>query len=168
MYLTGDFHQKEATARALRELKANGFGSDDLAVFSDEPVEFPHGVLDRPSRMSLGVVVGAITFCLLATGFVYFTQYSYPLITGGMPLFSFWATGVVFYEMTMLGAILTAFVWFLTESGLLRRDHKAPIPAIEPGVICLRVRCRPNQADEVSGSLKRVGANNVRKAGDAA
>jgi hypothetical protein len=166
VYLTGDFQQKEATVQALRELKAKGFGPGDLDVFSDEPVEFPRGVLDHPSRMSLGVVAGAITFCLLAMGFVYFTQHNYPLITGGMPLFSFWATGVVFYEMTMLGAILTTFIWFVMESGLLRRNRKAPVPAIEPGVICVRVRCQPDQVENASRFLERAGANNVRKIED--
>jgi Protein of unknown function (DUF3341) len=166
VYITGDFQQKEASVHALRELKAKGFGARDLDVFSDEPLEFPPGVLDRPSRMSLGVVTGAISFCFLATGFVYFTQYNYPLITGGMPLFSFWGTGVVFYEMTMLGAILTTFIWFITESGLLRRDRKPPVPAIEPGVICVRVRCQPDQVDGASRSLEREGAHNVRKIED--
>jgi len=168
VFLTGDFHQKEAAVGALRELKANGFGSDDLDVFSDEPLEFARGVLERPTRMSLAVVTGAITFCLLAVGFVYFTQYNYPLITGGMPLFSFWATGVVFYELTMLGAIITTFVWFLRESRLLRRGRKAPVPVVEPGSIYLRVRCGPNQADEVSGLLKRAGADGVKQNRDAA
>jgi hypothetical protein len=163
VYLTGDFQQKEATVQALRELKAKGFGPGDLDVFSDEPMEFPRGVLDRPSRMSVGVVAGAITFCLLATGFVYFTQHNYPLITGGMPLFSFWATGIVFYEMTMLGAILTTFIWFVMESGLLQRTRKAPVPAVEPGVICVRVRCQPDQVENASRLLERAGANNVRK-----
>jgi Protein of unknown function (DUF3341) len=167
VFLTCDFHQKEATVRAVQELKANGFGLDDIDVFSDEPLEFPRGVFERPTRMSLAVVTGAITFCLLSVGFVYFTQYNYPLITGGMPLFSFWATGVVFYELTMLGAIMTTFVWFLRESGLMRRGHRAPVPAIEPGLIYLRVRCGPNQTNEVAGLLKRAGANNVTEDRDA-
>jgi hypothetical protein len=166
MYLTGDFREKEATVQALRELKGIGLDPNDLDVFSDEPLAFPRGVLERRTRMSRAVVTGAISFCLLTVGFVYFTQYNYPLITGGMPLFSFWATGVIFYEMTMLGAILTAFTWFLTESGLLRRHRKAPIPAIEAGVICVRVRCQPDQADHAVRCLERAGANNVRKIED--
>ena len=137
-------------------------------MFSDEPLELPRGVLDRSSRMSLGVVAGAIAFCSLAIGFVFFTQYNYPLITGGMPLVSFWATGVVFYEMTMLGAILTAFFWFLAESGLLRRDRKAPVPVLEPGMICVRLHCQPDQADAAGSYLERAGAINVRKIGDPA
>jgi hypothetical protein len=166
VYLTADFQHRETSLKALRELKLKGFGAWDLDVFSDEPIELPRGVLDRPSRMSLGVVAGAISFCLLAIGFVYFTQYNYPLITGGMPLFSFWGTGVVFYEMTMLGAILTTFIWFLAESGLLRRGRKAPVPAVEPGVICVRVRCQPAQVDDTSRFLEREGANNIRKIED--
>jgi Protein of unknown function (DUF3341) len=165
VYLTGDFQQKEATVQALRELAAKGFGPSDLDVFSDEPLELPCGVLDRPSRMSFGVVAGAVTFCLLAIGFVYFTQYNYPLITGGMPLFSFWATGVIFYEMTMLGGILTTFIWFLLESGLLRRSRKAPVPTLEPGMICIRLRCQPDQVDAATSYLERAGAINVQKIG---
>jgi ActD protein len=168
VFLTGDFRQKEATAQAIGQLKSNGFGLDELDVFSDEPLNFERGVLERPSRMSFAVVTGAITLCLLTVGFVYFTQYNYPLITGGMPLFSFWATGVVFYELTMLGAILTAFGWFLRESGLLRRGRGAPVPAAKPGFIYLRVRCTPNQADEIRALLKRAGANDITEVRDAA
>ena len=74
--------------------------------------------------MSLGAVSGAVLLGLLTIGFVSYTQHNYPLVTGGMPIFSFWATGAVFYELTMLGAILTTFVWFLWESGVLRRQAK--------------------------------------------
>ncbi|MFL6350871.1 MAG: quinol:electron acceptor oxidoreductase subunit ActD [Bryobacteraceae bacterium] len=168
MYLTGHFQYKEGTFQALRELAARGFAPSDVAVFSDEPIEFPRGVLDRPNRMSLGVVAGAITFCLLTIGFVYFTQHNYPLITGGMPLFSFWATGVIFYEMTMLGAILTTFVWFLVESGLLRRNRKEPVPTIEAGMICVRLHCQPDQVNDAATYLERAGAIQVRRIGDPA
>ena len=162
MFLRGDFEKKASVIQALRQLRANGFAESEIDVFSDEPVEFPSGVLDRGSRMSLTVVTGAITLCLLAIGFVYFTQHNYPLITGGMPLFSFWATGVIFYELTMLGAIVTTLICFLLESGLLRRDRR-PVPAIEPGVICIRVQCRPDQADETRRVLERAGANIIAR-----
>jgi hypothetical protein len=168
VYLAGDFQDKKFAAQAIGELKINGIGPDDLDVFSDEPVEFQSGVLDRPSHMSLAAVTGAVTVCLSTIGFVYFTQHDYPLITGGMPLFSPWATGVVFYELTMLGAIVTTFLWFLKESGLLRRGRRAPVPAVEPGVICLRVHCGSDQADTVRRFLERSGAGNVRTIGTTA
>jgi hypothetical protein len=118
--------------------------------------------------MSFAVVAGAVIFFILATGFVYFTQYNYRLVTGGMPIFSFWSTGVVFYEMTMLGAILTTAGWFVWESGLLRRDKRIPVPAVEPEAICLRIRCASEQFEDAASILKKNGALNVAKLEQAA
>ena len=166
MFLAGDFLDQQAAIRALVELKANGFTAIDIAVFSDEPVEIPREVLHRSSHMSLAAVTGAITSCLLAIGFVYFTQLNYPIVTGGMPIFSFWATGVVFYELTMFGAIITTFFWFLRESGLLRRNRRPPAPHVEPGIISLRVDCRPDREEAVRNSLESAGAKDIRTLGD--
>jgi hypothetical protein len=162
MYLAADFEEKESTIRALKNLKSKGFGPDDLDLYSDEPVELPRGVLDRPSRMSFIVVSGALTFLLLTISFVYFTQHNYPVVTGGMPLFSPWATGVVFYELTMLGAIVTTVIMFLKEGGLLRWKRPQAVPVIEPDVICLRVQCRSEQAANVREWLTAEGGRNVR------
>ena len=167
MFLAGDFAQREAAVRAVLALKASGSAPADFAVFSDEPLDFPRDVLSRPSHMSLAVVIGAITSCLLVIAFVYYTQRSYPIVTGGMPIFSFWATGVVFYELTMFGAIVTTFFWFLRESGLLQRGRRPPVPRLGPGIICLRVECRPDQADSVRHALESAGGGNVRALGDA-
>lgn len=168
MFLAGDFLEAEAVARAVVDLKANGFTPEELAVFSEEPVEFPRDVLYRPSHMSLAAVIGAILSGLLAIAFVYFTQHNYPIITGGMPTFSFWATGVIFYELILLGGIITTFVWFLGESGLLRRRSRAPALLIEPGRIGLRIACDPNRSDAVREVLGRAGAENIRTLGDPA
>jgi len=163
LYLTGTFADKGKAIQAINQLKENGYGPQDLTVFSDEPIEFPRGVLDRKSRMSLVVVSGAATFLVLAVALVYFTQYDYPLVTGGMPIFSVWPTAIVFYEMTMLGAILSTLCWFIWESGLLRRDKSIPVPAIEPEMICLRVRCAPGGYEAAVTLLEKAGAQHVAK-----
>src|SRR5205807_2099357 len=129
-----------------------------------EPVEFPRGVLDRPSRMSLAAVLGAIALGLLATALVYWMQHNYKLVTGGMPLFSFWATGVITYETTMLGAIVATFAWFLWESGLIRKRGKsAPVPALEPGSMCLRVRCHAEDAARTIETMRQAGAVDIEQ-----
>ena len=163
VYLTGEFRDQELLIGAIRSLRASGFEIDALDLFSAEPVELPRGVLDRPSRMSLVSVVGAIGFGALATGFVGYTQHDYKLITGGMPVFSLWATGVITYEMTMLGAIVMAFAWFLWESGLIRKRVPAPVPRVEPGSICLRVRCRVEQAAQATETMRRNGAVDIER-----
>lgn len=167
MYVIGEFREKERVTTAIRALRASGLTAAELDVFSEEPVEFPRGVLDRPSRMSLGSVSGAIAFGVLATGFIYWTQHNYRLVTGGMPVFSFWATGVITYEMTMLGAIVATFAWFLWESGILRRrDRSAPIPTVDPGSICLRVRCAGPHSAQAVEAMQRAGAIGVERRED--
>lgn len=165
MFFAAEFRDEEGVVRALRDLKSDGCGSDDIAIFSDEPIEFPRDALHRPSHMSFVVVMGAITLCLLTIGFVYFTQHNYPIVTGGMPTFSLWATGVIFYELTMLGAIVTTFLWFIYESGLLRRGPRKPAPSVEPGIIVLRVECDTNRSDAVYHLLQSAGAVNIRTLG---
>ena len=167
MHVIAEFREKEAVRRAIDSLRAAGSGPQDLDIFSEEPVELPRGVLDRPSRMSLVSVLGAILFGGLATAFVSFAQHNYRLITGGMPVFSFWATGVITYEMTMLGAIVSTFAWFLWESGLIRkRDRSAPVPEVAPGSICLRVRCSSEQAAPAIETMRRAGAISIKRRGE--
>jgi hypothetical protein len=164
MYLIGEFHQTDFVAAAIRSLRADGIAAGDVDLFSHDPVELPPGVLDRPSRMSLVSVLGAIMFGLTATTFVYWAQHNYKLTTGGMPIFSFWATGVITYEMTMLGAILATFTWFLWESGLLRkRDRSAPVPKVVPGSICLRVCCPAERSVFVTDAMRRAGAAGIER-----
>jgi hypothetical protein len=163
MYLTGEFPDRESAVAALHSLKARGVEQEDLEVFATEPPDLPPGVLDRPSRMSFYAVCGAAATGSLATLFVYFTQHHYPLVTGGMPVFSFWATGVITYEMTMLGAIASTFVLLLWESGLLRWRDRSPVPAVEPGSTYVRVRCQDREVAETGECLYRAGAVRVEK-----
>ena len=52
MFLTAEFTDADSVVRAITALRAHGFTADQIDVFSTEPVELPHGVLDRPSHMS--------------------------------------------------------------------------------------------------------------------
>ena len=166
MHLFGEFREREAVREAINSLRAAGISTADLDLFSEEPVELPRGVLDRPSHMSLAAVVGAILVGGLVTAFIAWAQHNYKLITGGMPIFSFWATGVITFETTMLGAIVTTFVCFLWESGLIRkRDATAPVPIVPPESICLRVRCSVDEAVGATERMRRAGAIAIQRVG---
>jgi hypothetical protein len=164
VYVTAEFRQLAAAAAAIRGLRESGWGPADLDLFSEEPVLLPRGLLDRPSHMSLVSVLGAIALGSAATGFVYYSQHDYALVTGGMPIFSFWATGVITYEMTMLGAMVATFAWFLWESGLLRkRDKSVPVPLVDPGAMRLRVRCDASQAARAGEIMSGAGAIQIER-----
>ncbi len=71
-------------------------------------------------------------------------------------------------RMTMLGAVLATFGWFLWESGLIRkRDRTKPVPIVPPGSICLRVRCGTEQATKVAEVIQRSGALGIERRGEA-
>ena len=167
MYLIAEFREKDGVRAAIERLRAGGVSPDDLDIFSEEPLELPKRVLDRPSHMSLASVLGALAAGCLATVLVYWAQHNYKLITGGMPIFSFWATGVITYEMTMLGAIVTTFLAFLWESGLIRkRDASAPVPEVPPESICLRLRCPVEDSAPATEIMHRAGALWVERKGE--
>jgi len=159
-----DFREQSQLEAAIQGLKAAGIEADDMDVFSEEPVELHRGILDRPSHMSLVSVLGAIIGGGLATAGVYAAQHNYRVMTGGMPVFTFWGTGVITYETTMLGAVLATFGWFLWESGLLRkRDKTIPVPAVLPGVMCLRVRCFDPHMTRARQILDSAGATEIAR-----
>jgi hypothetical protein len=152
MLLTTEFRETHAAAAAIEALASEGFDKRSMEVFSTEPVEFEPGVLDRRSHMSVLAVAGAIFNTFLATVFMFWTQRDYPLVTGGMPLTSYWAVGVIIFEMAMAGAIAGTVLAFVWESGLLRGARRQPVPKLRDDSIILRVRCdgpRASQAREV-------------------
>jgi hypothetical protein len=70
--------------------------------------------------------------------------------------------------MTMLGAVVSTFGWFLWESGLIRkRDRSAPVPEVDPGSICLRVRCRAEEAAMAGEAMSRSGAIGIMRRSEA-
>lgn len=163
-YLLSEFRDRSSLVTAIRSLRASGVSPADLDIFSEEPVEVPRGMLDRPSHMSLVAVLGAILLGTAATAFLWWSQNNYALVTGGMPIFSFWGTGVITYEMTMLGAVFATFGYFLWESGLIRkRDKTAPVPAVQPECMCLRVRSASDDLTKPTELLRAAGATSVEK-----
>jgi hypothetical protein len=159
IYVLAEFVEKDQLIRGIQALKAAGASTENIDLFSEEPVELRRGILDRPTKMSLVSVLGAAVFGGLATTFVWWAQHNYAVNTGGMPTYSPWATGVISYEMTMLGAALATFGWFLWESGLMRKhDRTAPVPEAAPGSVVLRLRCDGEQGERFAGLLEQAGA----------
>jgi hypothetical protein len=163
MFLTAEFLKPEPVASGVSALLLAGFGKDEIDIFSDKPVELPSGLLDRPGRTSLFAVLGAMINGGLATGFVFYTQHDYPLITGGMPLVSGWATGVISWELAMAGAVAGTVLAFVWQAGLLRRRKGGPPPPLKEGSIFLQVRCSEHSAATAAECLSRAGAAEIVK-----
>ena len=158
MIISAEFHDPQAVGPAIVSLKQYGLGGDQIEVYSAKPLELGPGVLDRPSRMSLIAVLAGVCSGSAVTAFMVYTQLDYPLVTGGMPLTSGWATGVVTFEITMAGAILATALMFLWESGLLRGGGRLRAPKVTANEVVVRFQCTEAVAGPVVDSLQRSGA----------
>ena len=121
------FNTPKEAAEAAEELRFVDPGST-VTVLSAEPI---HSEIERESgrRKSLiglfaiaGGVVGAIVAVLLTV----FTSKKMDLVTGGMPVVAPWAFGIIVFEMTALGAVLSTLGRMILEAGLLRRRRSLP------------------------------------------
>lgn len=110
---------REAIA-ALRELKRKGVPASSITVMSSEPL---HLETDGAPKSRIGGF--AIAGGLFGAGFglllTIWTSRQVGLVTGGMPIVSPWAFGIIVFELTALGAILATLVRMIHEAGLARR-----------------------------------------------
>jgi len=169
----GLYPDPDSAERALDSLRGAraelGFAPRDIAVISSEPFEgygFSRGVDERdhktimPWLAALGGALGGFTGLEFAT----LTQNAYPLATGGMPLAPLWTNGIITYELTMLGAILTTLVTLAVSAGLPNPRAKLYDPEVSDGNILVGVidpsdRSRP----ALSKLLLDAGAAKVRE-----
>jgi len=159
MIINAVFRNVEQVSGAIALLRQYGTNANQMEIFSSKPVELKPGVLDRTSKMSLIAVLAAIFVGSLVTTFIYYTQRDYPLVTGGMPLTSGWATGVVTFELTMAGAILGTVFMFIWESGLMKKS-RCPAPDLPESGMILQIECDAD-VDTVVNMLQGCGAMDV-------
>jgi hypothetical protein len=158
--LKAEFTDAGAVEAVVLALKSDGAAPEQIELFSSRPVEFKPEVLARPSRMSLFAVVGAILNGSLATAFMYYTQLDYPLVTGGMPLTSGWATGVITFELTMAGAVAGTVVALLREGRFFRQSKDAP-EQMQEDTVYLLVEHAENAAQRTQEIVQRNGGQVV-------
>ncbi len=157
-----------AAERAVEGLRRAGIKAGDIAVISSEPFEghmFFHRDHETPMPWlaALGGAVGGISGYLLAS----LTQRSYPLPTGDMPIVALWPTGVVMYEMTMLGAILATVFTLLISARIPNWRKQLYDREISDGMILVgatnlseasRIEVDRVLHEASGGSVKEVGA----------
>jgi hypothetical protein len=108
---------------------------------------------------ALGGIVGGSFGYWLAS----FTQRAYPLNTGSMPIVTSWTNGIVIYELTMLGAILTTLVTLLITAGLPNYKPRLSDPEIWTGKILVGVTDPPEGARAaLEAKFRQAGAVAVK------
>lgn len=161
-YLHAEFRTHGALAEAIEALAANGVSKGEMEIYSRRPVETDPPLLPRRSRISMGAVLGAIAAGAGATALMFRTQLAYPLVTGGMPITSGWATAVVTFEATMAGAVLATALLMAWEAGLVPGRRSVPVPDLPDEGAVLQVGCSSGpEAEAVQDLLAQAGAIRV-------
>ncbi len=159
-YLHAEFPRPEDAVAAISGLAEEGVPRGAMELYSLRPVEIHPSPLPRRSRMSLTAVLAGIAGGGVATALMYWAQRDYPLVTGGMPINSGWATGVVTFETTMAGAVVGIFAALLWESGLLRGGGRRPVPRLPDEGVVLQI-ARGQGAAAMAERLRQAGATAV-------
>lgn len=121
--LLAEFEEGEALLEAARRAHAAGYRQ--MNGYSPFPV---HGLSQalgqRPTRLPLLVLIGGIVGGVAGYFMLYYASVvSYPINVGGRPLHSWPAFIPITFEMTVLGAALTAFLGMLALNGLPHPYH---------------------------------------------
>lgn len=165
----GLFSDPRAAEQGLKQLQNAGVRSGDILVMSSEPFEeyeFAHA--DRSTPMpwiaALGGLVGGASGYILA----WYTQVAYPshIVSGGMPLVSKWPSGIVTYELTMLGAIVTTVITLLITARLLRWKFDIYDPEVSLGKILIGVvDPAADSRVDFESRLRSAGAEKIKGTG---
>jgi hypothetical protein len=165
----GLFSTSDAARNALAALRTGspdlGIKKDSIIVISSEPLEGQGlGWDEQRSRMPWLAVLGGLAGGATGYALASFTQRAYPLPTGGMPIVAPWPTGIVVYELTMLGAILTTIVTFLITARLPRYRDRIYDPEVSYGKILVGVAAAGRDLGaKVTQRLYEQGAEQVKE-----
>jgi hypothetical protein len=135
-----------------------------IVLMSCEPLEEDgFGWEQQRTPMPWLAVLGAFVGGACGYALAAFTQRTYPLPTGGMPIVAMWPTGIIMYELTMLGAIVATIVTFLIGARLPNYKKRLYDPEVTNGMILVGVadpdvECRA----ELEQQLLCAGAEQVK------
>ena len=159
----------ENAQRAIDALHAASselnFDRRQIVIVSGEPHE-GYSFADshtstRPYGWAVfGGAVGAGCGYLLTT----LTQKAYPIFTGGMSITPAWTNGIIIYELTMLGAILTTLITLLRGAGLPNFKGVIKDPEIWLGKILVGVANPPESSElGLETCLLQAGATEIKQ-----
>jgi Protein of unknown function (DUF3341) len=160
----GLFPGPRSADRAMAALEAAGVERGRLVVMAPEPFEeHAFAQADPATAMPwiavLGGLIGGTGGYLLA----WYTQTARPLVTGGMPIVAPWPTGIITYELTMMGAIVATVITLLISARLPNWKPALYDPEISHGKILIGVLDpSPDSRADIENRLRHAGAEKIK------
>jgi hypothetical protein len=145
------FNSHDEAIEAFTKLERAGVPPAQITLLSSEPVHVEAS--EDKTRIGLFAIAGGVIGAGLAVTLTVWTSHSVGLVTGGMPIVSPWPFGIILFELSMLGAILSTLGRMIYEARLLRRNSFTDYDeAIADGRVLLAV----DYADDSHAQLIRA------------
>jgi hypothetical protein len=167
--LYGLFSDPDSALQAVSALRTSSselhIKPESIRVVSAEPIEEEITASgERHSSLPWIAVAGGICGGIAGYTLAAFTQRTYPLATGGMPIVALWPTGIVIYELTMLGAILATIFTFLITARLPRYRNRIYDPEVSHGKVLVALTNTDHDLrTTLTQKLHELGAEQVKE-----
>jgi hypothetical protein len=135
-----------AAQQAVNRLRAEGFADREITVLSPQPMEdYEFGRRDKATWMWWIACGGALVGMATALGLTWVTEMSWQIDVGGLPSFAWWPNLIIFFELTMLGAIVATVATLVVTARLGRRSALYD-PQVSDGKILVGIEDPPDSA----------------------
>ena len=132
------FDTRREAVEALHELQRQGVPDSAITVMSSEPLHLE--TLHPPKTRIPGfAIVGGLLGAAFAILLTVWTSRRVGLVTGGMPIVSWWAFGIIVFELTALGAILVTLGRMIFEARLGRLTSAPADERVSQGKIVISI-----------------------------
>jgi mono/diheme cytochrome c family protein len=162
--LLGLFPEVTPASDVVEQLRQKGIPDDKVTVISGIP--YKAEMLGRPGfhgRVSCGSLSGASLGVLTAAFLTAGIFLLYPLVQGGQPIVPIPPSLIVFFEVTMLGTMWSAFFGFLWLNKLPVFKPQAYDPHITEGYIGVEVVVDEADIDQIEDIFKSSNAEYLRR-----
>ena len=147
----------QSAQQAVNRLRAAGIADRDITVISSYPMEdYEFGHMDSATWIWWIACGGGLVGMATAFALAWITQMSWPINTGGLPIWTWWPNLIIIFELTMLGAIVATVMTLVVTAGLGRGGDKLYDPEVSDGKILVGVQ--DPAAGVVADLQKALGA----------
>ena len=161
----GLYGDPDSAQHVVDELRRDGVPDASIAVITSQPYEeyeFSH----RYKHTWLFWIAsgGGVIGLLAGLAVAYFTETLWPIVTGGMPIVSWWPNIIIMFELTLLGAILATVVSLFITTELPTTQSRVYDPAVSQGKIMVAIEGpRDSDISRVERTLRSHGGEEIKR-----
>jgi hypothetical protein len=154
----GLYPDGQSAQQAVNRLRSAGVVDRDITVITAQPMEdYEFGRMDKQTWMWWFACLGGLIGMSTGFGLAWLTAHSWPINTGGLPIFAWWPNLIIMFEMTMLGAIMATVITLIVSALMPERGRGWLYdPEVTDGKILVGIENPPER--DVAGFAETLAA----------